>query len=1034
MTNNCLRIATSDSIQYCRFVLKDLEAAIKGQFQKKSKDFSGILYRGAFMSSQDWKKLKNNVGRDIEMHGFLSTSKLERVAFNFLKANPEQKTLITIIVPRCSDKEEQGFVDIQEFSYFQDEEEILFNVRSRFTILDVGNRLFQGKQCRHLILLYGKQAWKIDVHSNKKTHKIDVDFVSSQKCSLCEKDLGHSKLFTSLTSPTQQICGSCFESSSQKEYTPLVYLSPKKKKGMTVSIEGEILINATDNRIPFYGYKCSSCQKKRISAVYYFKCFACPQGHNLWCEKCVRQGKECKQENHIMIVERSGFSFWSEKLSQEEKDFLNYQLKNIQQTDIFQQGEIFFKGQEYLKAKQYYEKIIEQQQDNPLLHRAFHGLGLVYRDLGEINKAVTCYNEAILLIQKLFNLNLDAHAAKNFHELGVVYNILGDFKRSKQYYEKGLEIREAIYKDKHQEIAESYDGLAWVYETLGEFEQAILYYQKGLDMFRQVFGENHPLTAKSYNNLATVYSTQADKKKSIKCYEKTLEIDKLILGDFHPDTAFVYSSLGVEYSKGIDLKKSKEFLNKSIEIMKAIYGDHNQHIIVPYNNLATVYMDSGKYSEALELYKKTLEIGTDIYGENNPSLALYYKNLGAACLKLKYFDKATEYLFKCLSVLKAAYNTEKHTEIASCFCKLAELYKETNQYELALEFNEKSLHIYKSIFGETHPRVGSCYHNLAISYMNQYNYPKSIEYYLKNIEISKKIFCEYNINLATTYCSLALVYERMGNYQNCIEYNKKALAIHDAFYGPDHVETSTCYNQMGACFRRTGNLAKALEHHERALRIYQASFADSENHEEIALSYDLLGSTYSEMEKDITALEYHEKCLSLRKKIDGISLYKIGESYINIGHVHQKLGDSSKAVQYFTQVIQRSGKEDANTCHAYGGLALINYKEKKFQESSEYFEKSLKLSLEFYGENHEQTATAYFNWATAEIKCQNYKNAEEVLFKSLKIKQEIFGEDHPRLKSNYIYLSRVNKFLNNQDKATHFRQMAEKVGAHQAGA
>ena len=1026
MTNNCLRIATSDSIQYCRFILKDLEAAIKEQFQRKSKNFSGILHRGAFMPSQDWEKLKNNVGRDIEMHGFLSTSKAERVAFNFLKANPDQKALITIIVPRCSDKEEQGFVDIKEFSYFQDEEEILFNVRSRFTIVDLGRRLFQSKQCRHLVLLYGKQAWKIDAHSNNRVFQIDVDFEASQKCSLCEKDIEHSssKLFTSLTPPVQYICESCLESS----YTPLFYLDSKKKailsiqKNMSFSVEGEILVQPSDSRIPFYGYKCSECQKKKISASYYFKCLSCP---NLWCMKC--QG--CQQENHNIIIERSGFSFWSEKLSSQEKDLLDYQYGAMKNNDYqFHQGEIFFKGQEYPKAKQYYEKVLEQHQDNPFLHRAYHGLGLVNKELGELNKAVTYYNKALDM-----NQIPDSHTAKSYHELGVTYKMLGDFERSKRFYEKGLEIREAIYQSQHREIAESYDGLAWVYETLGDFEQAISYYQKGLDMFRQVFNENHPLTAKSYNNLATVYSTQGDNKKAIEYYEKALQIDKLVLGDFHPDTAFVYSSLGIEYSKGIDLNKSIEVLTKSVEILKAIYGDHNQHIIVPSNNLATVYTNLGRFSEALELYKKNLEIGIDIYGENNPELGIYYENLGSAFVKLQDFDKATEHLFKCLNILKAAYNTEVHNEIASCYCKIAELYKESNNLELSLEYDSKALEIYRFIFGENDLHVGASYHNIAIIYMVQYDYPKAIEYFLKNIEISKLMYCEHNIDLAKTYCSLALVYERMGNYKNCIKYNEEALAIFDAFYGPDHIDTATCYNQMGACFRRAGDPEKAIECHERALKIYQASFTDSENYEEIALSYDLMGSSYREMQEFETALEHHEKCLEIRRKIEKIAPYKIGESLINIGKVHQKLGDSSKAAEYYVQVIERPGEEDANTYHAYDGLALMYYKEKDYEKSSEYFEKGLKICLVFYGEEHEQTAATYFNWATAEIKCENYQSAEELLFKSLKIKEKVFGEHHLKLKSNYVGLARVYKFLGNEEKVVHFRQMAEDLEAQQTG-
>jgi len=1033
MTNNCLRIATSDSIQYCRFVLKDLEAAIKEQFRKKSKNFHGLLYRGAFMSSQDWEKLKNNVGRDIEMHGFLSTSKEEEVAFNFLQANPDQKVFITIVVPPCSDKEEQGFVDIKEFSYFKKEEEILFNVRSRFTILDVGTRSFQGKQCRHVILLYGKQAWKIETFSTKKIFKIDV---KSQKCSNCKKGI-EDKFFVSITSPRQYLCEPCLRSSFQREYTPLLSIDPKKKETLstqeplTFSIEGEILIHRRDKRTPFYGYKCSKCQQKRISAAYYFKCLSCPNERNLWCKKCQR----CQEENHHVIVERSGFSFWSEKLSLEEKDFLNYQLEEVRKNkdQQFHQGEVFLKGQEYFKARQYYEKAIEQQQHEDQIHRAYHGLGLVYKELGELKKAVTCFNKA-LDVQELSNSNPDAQTAKNYHELGVAYKILGDFKISKQYYEKGLEIRKAIYQDQHQEIAESYDGIAWVYETLGDFEQALMYYQKGLEMFRQVYGENHPLTAKSYHNLATVYSTQGDNKKAVEIYEKILESNKLVLGGFHPDTAFVYSSLGLEYSKGIDINKSIEFLNTSIEILKAIYGDENQQIIIPYNNLATVYMDSGKYSEALELYEKTLKIGIDIFGENNPSLALYYENLGAVFLKLQEMDKAREHLFKCLDILKAVYNTEKHNEIASCYCKLAAFYKESNNNELALEHNYKALEIYQSIFGENHPQVGACYHNIARMYMVQYQYPKAIEYYLKNVKIAKKIFCEYNTSLAITYCSLALVYEKMGNYDNCIEYNKKALVIFDAFYGTDHVDTATCYNQMGACFRRAGDLAKAFEYHERALRIYKASFQDSENHEEIALSYDLLGSTYREKQEFEAALEYHEKCLEIRRKVDATAPWKIAESLLNIGQVHQKLGDSLKAAEFFTQVMNKSEEEDMNTCQAYSSLALIYYKEKKYEESREYFEKSLKLSLKFYGENHEQVAVKYSNWTTAEIMCKNFESAEELLLKSLKIKQEIFGEFHPKLKSDCMNLSRIYKVLKNEDKATYFREMVVNIEAQQAGA
>ncbi len=49
VTNNCLRIATSDSIQYCRLSLKDIEQAIKDQYQEKSKNFNPLYAQIVFM-------------------------------------------------------------------------------------------------------------------------------------------------------------------------------------------------------------------------------------------------------------------------------------------------------------------------------------------------------------------------------------------------------------------------------------------------------------------------------------------------------------------------------------------------------------------------------------------------------------------------------------------------------------------------------------------------------------------------------------------------------------------------------------------------------------------------------------------------------------------------------------------------------------------------------------------------------------------------------------------------------------------------
>ena len=70
MVNNCLRIATSDSILYARLAIKDLESAIKDCFNSTVKPFNGLVYRGAYITDQEWDSLKTSQGKEIEMYGF----------------------------------------------------------------------------------------------------------------------------------------------------------------------------------------------------------------------------------------------------------------------------------------------------------------------------------------------------------------------------------------------------------------------------------------------------------------------------------------------------------------------------------------------------------------------------------------------------------------------------------------------------------------------------------------------------------------------------------------------------------------------------------------------------------------------------------------------------------------------------------------------------------------------------------------------------------------------------------------------------
>ena len=280
MVNNCLRIATSDSILYSRLVIRDLETAIKDRFRQEKSHFSGLLYRGAYLSEQEWESLSKNVGKDVEMYGFLSTSKRKDVALDFLRRDVLKKALITVIVPAAPDLEEQGFADVDDLSKYN-EQEVLFNIRSRFTVVEATTEPIDSQtgSCHHLVLLYGAVSMRKYVANNTPCVEISIKNGAGISCRNCSLDIHSinesSLLLKDLEKPDEYLCMKCLcglETAKASSYlclprTNLQANVHKKLKGMLMPYKEDLDIR-------FYGLKCSggcSSDKKR----HQFSCIEC---------------------------------------------------------------------------------------------------------------------------------------------------------------------------------------------------------------------------------------------------------------------------------------------------------------------------------------------------------------------------------------------------------------------------------------------------------------------------------------------------------------------------------------------------------------------------------------------------------------------------------------------------------------------------------------------------------------------------------------------------------------------------------------
>jgi len=904
-TNNCLRVATYDSILYSRLILRDVEEAIKEQYHKKSKNYNGLLYRGTYLSDQEWINLQSNIGKDIEMHGFLSTSKRQSIGMKFLGSDTNQKALITVIVLPQSDKEEQGFAELKEFSRYPKEDEVLFNIRSRFTVLETRTENDKGLEYRHLVLLYGGWSWKIQ--SSEKKPNYEMILSTNLMCSTCGSSIGNvnnEELYISFGDNIQNhyYCKDCFKTTSDK--FPLVYiprfekLKKEDESEVKIQIKGTIL-KYQDDDIPFYGYKCSICQKSDFKV--YYRCIDESHEHKdecKWCENCI-SGAECKKGNHKIIVENKLFIFWDVELTNYQQEHLNFWKENPEKVDFNKtQIDILRKSKNYKKALHYLKIKINKKEIKELEEIAF--IGKIYLDLGESEKAKSVFERSLKISQ---SINGEDHTftADSYDCLGKVYAQLGEGNKAIENHKKSLGIALKICGEFDISVATQYNNIGMVHSQLGNHRKAIKYYEKSLKVKKNIYvNELHPYIASSCNNLGSEYLRSGDKQKAMEYYQRSLKICLFIYGQNHPHTAGSYLNLGnLNLSLG-NFKEAIDLNEKSLEITRSIYGENHSLAADGYNNLGDVYINLGKLEIAKKLLQTSLQIRQRIYGECHHKTAESYENFGTLFSKLGHNEKALEYYKKSEEIRLKVFEKDR-PEIANLYSNFGEAYAKLGEYEIAKRYLENSLKIRRKYYKKDHLKISDSCRSLGNLYLKLNQHTKALEYNLESLKIEQIINGEHHPDTASLYMNCGIAYAELDNRRKASEYFKTSLKIMLAYFGENHPEIATLYYNLGILHSKENNTSEALKDLEKSLEIRKKIYEN--DHPDIANSYNELGLEYQKLNKNAEAKKFFKDSLEIRKKFYEDSHPDIVDSYSNLGRVYLQLWKNEKAKKIFERLI-----------------------------------------------------------------------------------------------------------------------------------
>ena len=128
-------------------------------------------------------------------------------------------------------------------------------------------------------------------------------------------------------------------------------------------------------------------------------------------------------------------------------------------------------------AENLYKKVLKT---NPNHVDAHNNLGIIFKELGELQKAVDCYQKVIQIQPE------DDYAHYN---LGLVFKELGELQKAINCFQKVIQIQPDRVEDAHV-------GLGLVFKELGEHQKAISCYEKAIEI--------DPNYAGAYDNLGNI--------------------------------------------------------------------------------------------------------------------------------------------------------------------------------------------------------------------------------------------------------------------------------------------------------------------------------------------------------------------------------------------------------------------------------------------------------------------------------------------------------------------------------------------------
>lgn len=308
-------------------------------------------------------------------------------------------------------------------------------------------------------------------------------------------------------------------------------------------------------------------------------------------------------------------------------------------------------------------------------------LGLIYQSLHEIDKATSCYKQALTIAQEEKN---EANQGVWLANLAGLYQNIDKLDEALAYSEQALVIAKKLGNQQIQVAC--LGNLGFIYKEFDKLEESIDYSKQALSLAEELGDYRHKSIC--FGNLGLSYKKLGQIEKAIENYKYALVAaenarDKQV-------QAVWFGNLGTAYNALNKPNKAIESIKQAFTLAQEMGDQKAQGALL--GNLGHIYKDLGQQDKAIRYAKKGLELTLKLDDKKNQIICL--GSLSCVYADLDDADKAIKYAQKALAVAKNIAHKELEGEALSNF---GEVYEKLGQHKKACMCYQRALDILENI-------------------------------------------------------------------------------------------------------------------------------------------------------------------------------------------------------------------------------------------------------------------------------------------------------------------------------------------------